>query len=154
MDQSSVGFTLIELVVVLVIMGLALGVSYPMMSRGTTAFHMRATGRDIVNAIRYAREKAITEQVEMRIVVDRETQKVTLSDAVGGGERSYQMPYDVRIERMSLSGQQALDGPLVLRFLPNGSSESAEIFIRSKRGGLLRIQTDPLTGGARINEEN
>ena len=147
------GFTLVELVLVLVIMGLALGVSYPMLSRGTATFHLRATGREILNALRYAREKAITEQVEMRIVADREKQLLVLTDAFGAGDRSYAMPHDVRIERVLLSGQEVVDGPLVLRFLPNGSSDNAEIVIRSTSGASLKVETDPLTGGARIGKK-
>jgi hypothetical protein len=39
---------------------------------------------------------------------------------------------------------------LVVRFLPNGSSDSAEVLLKSDKGSFLRIITDPITGGARI----
>jgi hypothetical protein len=39
---------------------------------------------------------------------------------------------------------------LRIRFLPNGSSDNAEILLNSDRGSVLRIVTDPITGGAKI----
>lgn len=147
---DSRGFTLLELVMVLLIMSLALAVSYPNLSRGSAALHLRAVGRDIMNTLRFAREKAITEQMNMLVVVDREKGQVILTDALGGGARFYLLPDDVKIARLIVSGKDLPEGPLTVRFLSNGSSETAEIVLQSKAGGVLRVVTDPLTGGARV----
>jgi prepilin-type N-terminal cleavage/methylation domain-containing protein len=144
------GFTLLELVMVILIMGLVLAVTYPALSRGSASIHLRAVGRNILSTFRYAREKAITEQRGMQLVASRETQSLVLSDEFGEGSRSYTLPADVKIEGLSLAGQAIPEGPLVVRFLPNGSSDSAEILVQSKAGGDLRIVSDPITGGARI----
>jgi prepilin-type N-terminal cleavage/methylation domain-containing protein len=144
------GFSLLELVIVLVLMGLVLALSYPSLSRGTVTLHLRGTGRDVLNCLRYAREKAITQQTAVLVTVDREAQTVVLTDDLGEGARSLSLPDDVRIQRVLLSGEEILDGPLVVRFRPNGSAPNAEIALQSKLGGVLRIVTDPITGGARI----
>ncbi len=60
------------------------------------------------------------------------------------------MPKDVKIERMALGGKEVTEGSLAIRFLPNGGSENAEILLRSDSGPALRIISDPITGGARI----
>jgi Tfp pilus assembly protein FimT len=137
-------------VMVVLIISLALGISYPSLSRGTATFHLRATGRDVLNALRYAREKAITEQKSMKVTVDPQTQKVILSDELGDGVRVYTMPRDVRIQQISSAGQEVKDGPLVIHFMTNGSSENAEIAFMSSKGGVIRVVTDPITGGARV----
>ncbi len=46
------GFTLLELIMVLLVMTLAMAVAYPSMSRGRNAFHLRAVGRDVISALR------------------------------------------------------------------------------------------------------
>lgn len=144
------GFTLLELLIVVVVLALALSLSYPSLSRGSTALHLRATGRDILGTFRYAREKAVTEQAGMVLTVDREKQMLVLSDSFREGNRTYNLPKDVRIERIGLGGTEVLEGPLVVRFMPNGSSDNAEIVLRSDTGAFLRIVSDPITGGARI----
>jgi general secretion pathway protein H len=144
------GFTLLELLIVVVLLALALSLSYPSLSRGSTALHLRATGRDILGTFRYAREKAVTEQAAMVLTVDREKQTLVLSDSFREGNRTYNLPNDVRIERIALGGTEVPEGPLVVRFLPNGSSDNAEIVLKSDTGGFLRIVSDPITGGARI----
>jgi len=144
------GFTLLELLIVVVLLAMVLAVSYPSLTRGSTALHLRATGRDILSTFRYARERAVTEQAGMVLTVDREKQTLVLSDSYRDGSRKYTLPEDVKIQRIALGGTEVLEGPLVVRFLPNGSSDNAEIVLRSNTGSFLRIVSDPITGGARI----
>jgi hypothetical protein len=89
--------------------------------------------------------------MNMLVVVDRDKQQVVLSDALGGGTRTYSLPGDVRITHLFLSGKEILEGPVMVRFLPNGSAEIAEIVLQAETGAVLKVVTDPLTGGARID---
>ena len=151
------GFTLLELLIVVLVIALALAVAYPSLSRGSASIHLRTSARDVLNVFRFAREKAVTEQVGIRVVVNRETQELVMSDDLGDGTRSYRMPEGVKIQRIALAGTEIMEGPLVVRFLPNGSSENAEVLLESRTGSRLRIITDPITGGAHIEagvEEN
>ncbi len=144
------GFSLLELIMVVVVIALVLAVTYPSLSRGNATLHLRTSARDVLNVMRYAREKAITEQVEMRVVAERESRTITMTDGYGDGGRRYVLPLDIQIARLALGGQEIPEGPLVIRFLPNGSSVTAELVLASDKGGSLRIVTDPVTGGARV----
>jgi general secretion pathway protein H len=144
------GFTVLEIVLVVLLMALAVGISYPSLTRGNSLFQIRATGRNVLNMLRYAREKAITEQQTLIVSVDRDAQKVVFSDEFGGQPKSLMMPKSIKIARMALQGQELAQGILRIRFLPNGGSDSAEILLSSDRGTTVRIVTDPITGGARI----
>ncbi len=144
------GFTLLEVVIVILIMSLALAVTYPVMSRGSTALRLRASGRDLLNLMRYAREKAITEQTVMVMLADRGTNSITLTDEMGQGKHVLTLPKGVRIQKLALDGQEVTEGPLLIRFLSNGSTENAEVLLAADNGAALRVFTDPITGGARI----
>jgi general secretion pathway protein H len=147
------GFTLLELMVVVVVIALTLAVSYPSLSRGTSSIHLRSAARDVLNTFRYAREKAVTEQTGMRVAVNRDREELVLTDDLGDGTRTYVLPGDVKIQRVVFAGKEVVEGPIVVRFLPNGSSESAEVLLRStKTGSFLRVVTDPITGGARVEQ--
>ncbi len=147
------GFTLLELILVLFVLVLVAAISYPSLSRGTAAFYLRGTGRDVLNTLRFAREKAITEQTAMTVLADRQAGKVVLATELGDGAREYSLPGDVRIRRLVTGGAEVLEGPLVIRFLPNGSCDDAAIELESSTGGRVLIVTDPITGGARILEQ-
>ncbi len=144
------GFSLLELMIVVLVMALVLGVTYPSLSRGSSAIHLRATARDILSTFRYAREKAVTEQTAMLVTVSREKQELVLSDDFGGGSRKYALPPDVQIEKLMLAETEVTEGPVIIRFLPNGSAENAQLLLKSNKGSYLRIITDPITGGARV----
>lgn len=144
------GFTLLELLIVVLVVAMVLAVSYPSLSRGSASIHLRSTGRDVLNAFRFAREKAVTEQIGMKVMVDRENQRLVLANDLGDGSRTYPMPSDVKIHRIALGGREVPEGPVAVRFLPNGSSDAVEVLIKSDFGSFLRIISDPITGGARI----
>ena len=86
----------------------------------------------------------------MMVTVDRETRKLILSDEVGDGSRVYTPPHDIAIQQIFLAGQELKEGPLMIRFMPNGSCENAEIVLMSDKGGVIKVVTDPITGGARV----
>ncbi len=144
------GFTLLELLIVVLVVVLVLAVTYPSLSRGSSSVRLRTTGRDVLNIFRYARERAVTEQVGMRVTVDREKQRLVVSDELGDGGRFYLLPQDVRMESLALGGKEIVAPSLVIRFLPNGSSDRGEVLLKSESGSRLRIICDPLAGGARI----
>jgi type II secretion system protein H len=147
------GFSLLELVIVLLIIGLAAGLSYPSLRRGTTALHLRATGRAVLNYLRYAREKSVTEQKEVTVTIDRSAQTVALSDTAGEEQKVLTLPDDVKIVEMRSIEREITDGPLVTRFLPNGSAENAEIVLKADNGGEIHLIVDPITGGSRMQLE-
>jgi len=150
MNGSQKGFTLLEVIITLLVIALVLAVSYPSLSRGTTSLSLRTTGRDILNTLRYARQKAVTEQTGMQVTVDRENQVVRLTNDLGEGNRVYILPDNVRIQRVFMGGGETSEEVSTVRFLPNGSSDSVEILLESRNGSYLRIVSDPITGGATI----
>lgn len=149
-DEGERGFTLIELIVVLVILAAAMAVSYPSFTRGSAAVALRAAGRDVLNTFRHAREKAVTEQTGLHLAIDRERGELVLADAAGRETGRYTLPGEVEIERLALGDREIHDGGMVVRFLPNGSFEEARVVLKSRTGSRLSIISDPGQGGARI----
>ena len=135
---------------VVVVISLTLAITIPVLSRGGSSLRLRASGRDLLNLMRYAREKAITEQKGMVVTLDRGTRQVVMSDDLGGSPHPLVLPKDVLILRYSLVGEEVTQGPLMIHFLPNGSAETAEILLQAGNGSSLKVLTDPVTGGARI----
>ncbi len=149
------GFSLLELILVLVVLSFVTVIALPSMSRGRTAFHLRAVARDVVNSLRIAREAAVSEQVTMQVVVDSQSQTVTVSNDVGENPRVYKLPDDVKVAGLTPGGEEGLPGPLIIRFLTNGSSDPGQILLKTDSGAHLKVLVDPFIGTARVetNEE-
>ncbi|HSW39436.1 MAG TPA: GspH/FimT family pseudopilin [Acidobacteriota bacterium] len=147
------GFTLLEMILVVLILSMVMAVAYPALSRSSTSLNLRTTGRDVLTAIRFAREQAVTQQTGMRLLIDRENQELLLTDSLGDGLRRYVLPADVKIIRFAIYGTELFDEVLTMRFLPNGSADSVEVLLRSGSGTQLRIISDPLTGTGGIRTD-
>jgi len=150
MKSSQKGFTLLEIIVTLVVIALVIAVSYPSLSHATAMLSLRTTSRDILNTLRYAREKAVTEQTGVYVTVDQANQVLRLTNILGEGNRQYLLPDTVRIRSVMVDGVESAEGSSTVHFLPNGSSDRVEILIESRTGSYLRIVSDPITGGASI----
>jgi len=145
------GFTLLEILLVVLVIALALAVTYRPLSRGSAMLNLRASSRDVLNIFRYAREKAVTEQTGMIVTVDKNNQQLTLSNNLGDDAKTYTMPKNITINRIALSGNIVEDGSITVRFLPNGSADEAEVLLGSTySNSQLNIISDPLAGGGRI----
>ena len=83
--RSRRGFTLIEVVIVLLVVGLAAAVVVPGVGRGVDAYRARAEVSGFTAFLRYAREQAVTRRVAQEVRVDPEARLVVLSAA--GAER-------------------------------------------------------------------
>jgi prepilin-type N-terminal cleavage/methylation domain-containing protein len=64
---AGAGFTMVEILVVLMILGIVAGVMIPMMGN-TDAMKLRATGQQIVSALAYAQNSAIAGQDPIQVV--------------------------------------------------------------------------------------
>jgi len=144
------GFTILELLLVMLLLALVAAVSYTSLLRGSSSLHLRTSSRDVLNTFRYARERAVSEQTGMIVTVDVDNQALTLSNNLGDDPKTLTLPSDVKINRIALSGEEVTDSSMTVRFLPNGSADEAEVLLQSESGLQLDIITDPLTGGARI----
>jgi len=147
---SQKGFTLLEMLITLTVITLVVAVAYPSLSRGTTALSLRTTSRDILSILRYTREKAVTEQAGMRVVLDQDNQSVLMIDDTDNSTRTYWLPEKVKIQGVVTEGVEADGGISTVRFLPNGSSSAVEILIESETGTAIKIVSDPITGVASI----
>jgi len=144
------GFTLLELMVVTLIIVLVLGISYPSMSRGTSILNLHVATRDILNVFRFAREKAISEQTSMLLIIDRSEGRLALANILGEPIRAYTLPRGVEIQRMTRAKSEVRENVMTVRFAPNGNLENVAIRIVSDGGSRMQIISDPLGGGARI----
>jgi general secretion pathway protein H len=137
------GFTLLEVIVVLLILSLGAAVSAPAIGRSLDSIRLRAEIAGFSAMIRHAREQAITSRRPHTVVVETGGHEIRVVD----GEH-------VRRVRPLPSAWTIDTTPrgLVLRFEPQGSSSGGEYHIVAGTIG-YRVTVDPLTGRVRSTRE-
>ncbi len=86
------GFSLIELMIVLVVLGLIIGYSIPSFQRFSSTLQLRGAGEDIAGQLRLAREKAIATGVVQPVsfrygYLGQSDYRTTPASGVGGSWR-------------------------------------------------------------------
>lgn len=72
------GFTLLELIVTLAVLGIAIAVVTPAIGRGTDGLRTRAEVASFAATLRHARERAIATQRPFRVSIDGENHRISV----------------------------------------------------------------------------
>ncbi|HQT77042.1 MAG: hypothetical protein B7Z80_10805 [Rhodospirillales bacterium 20-64-7] len=127
---GTAGFTLIETLVVLVILGLALGIVAGFANRGHTGLDLTTAADDLASALRLARARAIA----------RQAPSVFAPTAGGHG-----YVLDGRAKTLPSSLVVSLAGLRSIRFAPDGSSSGGTIRLLQASAS-RSVRVDWLTG--------
>lgn len=139
------GFTLVELLVVLALMGLALTVASPLIGNALPGTQMRAAARDVATGLRYARSLAISTNDDVTFDVDVEGRRF----AVPQGRRTGSLPKDAEIVLTTARSELFDSGSGSIRFFPDGTSTGGGVEI-VREGRRFLITVDWLTGRVAI----
>ena len=141
---DSRGFTLLELMVVILILALAATVVTPSIGRGTDAIRARAKVAGLSALLRHTREESISSRTSHTVAIDPAAHRVSVlaGDTV---VRSRAIPEDWTIDATP-------PGALTLHFDPQGTTSGAEYRILA--GSVAyRITVAALTGRVRSTRE-
>jgi general secretion pathway protein H len=142
--SHSAGFTLIELIVVLAILGLALVLftAYrPLPSRGLSA---DGAASQLVADLRLARSQAIATNSSVVVTLDLPAHQYR----VGAGAVR-RIPGELRIDLLTIANEQQSERVADIRFNPDGSSTGGRIVLTDDRRK-IDIGVDWLSGRVRI----
>src|ERR1035437_7386077 len=93
MKLRAAGFTMLELLVVLVVMLLVYAVALPKLSGGNPGVELKSAARQLAAGLRKARSQAVTQKQEAVLTVDVEQHRFDLSV----DKKSYALPADIDI---------------------------------------------------------
>lgn len=143
--RRGLGFTLIEILVVLIIGVLLLSVVPSLVSRGAGGAELKASARGLAAALRYARSRAIARHQEAVVTVDVKKRRY----AVSGRRAARRLPEGIDIRLDTVRSHRYSEHRGGYRFYPDGSATGGQITLKS---GALRYVVDVnwLTGRVAI----
>jgi len=145
-QRYSSGFTLFELLVVLVVMSLSLAIALPGISRSISSGDIKGTARQMLSSMRLARSQAIRQRqtVDFYVDVDRRFYKT------GKAGDSRHLPKHSKITLYTARSQMQDDGSGYIRFFPDGSATGGRVTLSMGKASQL-IDVNWLTGGISVN---
>jgi type II secretion system protein H len=143
-------FTLIELVLVLVLAGVALSAVVPSLTASGEARRLRGEATQVLSLLRLARTQAAAEGRPWRLAVDVANRRLWLEAQDGAAfvAADLSLATAVTLERAASVALRRDDGePLpYVTFHPDGGVDAARIRLDGLRGGALQIAAD-VAGG-------
>ncbi len=149
---SKKGFSLLELIVVLILVGLAAGVVMPSFSRGLRGLEMETAGRDLMTRMRHARSQAIAKQKVFRIILQKDEEETVPDYYVFADEFEQQIRKFVLPEGVSVETEEQ-EFPVRINFYANGRSSGGLFTLKRETGRQMKISVDPITGFPRVLKE-
>jgi type II secretion system protein H len=146
--RTTRGFTFIELMVVMAIIGLAAVVVVPAIDAGMDSREVRRATRQIAATMHHLRSEALATGKVRRLRINADENAIETDDK----GRWVVLTDRAIIERID-GGVMAGDGSVDILFYANGATSGADMVIASRRdrsSNRIRLLLDPLVGSIRV----
>ncbi|HDZ91571.1 MAG TPA: type II secretion system protein GspH [Deltaproteobacteria bacterium] len=164
------GFSLLELIVVLVIIGVVSAFVGPKLAGSMTNMNLRTASKRVAALLRYARNQAVSFGTDSVVHFDFEKNRISLTslkppsdgpeaDSEEGpdgtaehGRRpeTYLLPDGVYLKEGVLGEEETDSGIFEITFLPDGGSSGGEVILMNQRERGYIIAVDFITGVVRV----
>lgn len=153
-DSREAGVTLLEMMIVVALMALLIGITFPSVGAGLESLRLRSASEDIVAALNSALTRANRRQDAVQVIVSPARRSVLTQAVHGGAPRTVTLPDGIRIARVLPDTREPVDdagNPADRDFFiyPDGSVPSIVIDLVNNRGFHRLVSVDPITGVAR-----
>lgn len=144
-----VGFSLLEILIVLILLGAAATLILPSFTSGLASVQLEGAARDFVTAVKRARLEAVSRQEPRRIIIP---------SLEGGGDPNrylltdeYERPLQEFVLPDGISFAPAPEtGSAAISFYADGTSSGADLWLKNTYGKRLRVVVSPVTGYGKI----
>jgi len=166
--NRTTGFTLFELLVVLILITLITSLVGPRLINSLNRRNIESTARQIAAILRYARSGSVTEKVPYRAIFNMDIDQLTieqyrtseeeaLSNPATNPEldsRVYTFGPGIRLNKgILLDGQTVDAGVFEMVFFPMGGTSGGEVILSDERNRRFSIAVDMITGAVTVKKE-
>jgi prepilin-type N-terminal cleavage/methylation domain-containing protein len=160
-DSKTAGFTLIELMVVMLLISIILAVAIPRFEGAFLQDPTKKISRWMINTVRTLRSTALQRQKLQTLVVDLNDNRMWIiqedmdEDArAAASEKSFRMPSAVRIVDVVFpEREQISSGNAEIHFYPSGFSDAAVIHLETGNTERFSFLVEPLLPKVKFFEE-
>lgn len=143
--NSERGVTLIEMLIVITLIALMAGISYPAIGAGLDGLRMASASDSISTFLSVGLNRAERREQLIEITISKPDNALFLRSA-DGFERRLDMPAGVRIADVLPETPADPDAPRRFLLYPGGALPRIGVHIVSSRGAQRTVWVDPITG--------
>ena len=148
--KSRRGITLLELLIVMAIIALVAGVSFPSISAGIDGIRLTTASDSIATFFNAAVNRAERRQQVVEIAISRKENTLWLYSTEPGFVKKLEMPEGVSIQAVYPALEEEPQGPRRFIVLPGGAMPAIGVRIANFRGRARIVRVDPMTGFPRV----
>lgn len=139
------GFTLLELLLVLLLLGLVYGLASPMIGGGSSGLDIKSASRQLAAGLRKARSVAVAERREAVLSLNVEARNFSVT----GDPKVYPLPKEPVLSLFTAQSELEQERTGRIRFFADGSSTGGRITVAVGNQKQL-IDVDWITGRVSI----
>ncbi len=153
---SSSGFTLLELIIVMIIVGLMSVLVVPVIGSSLSSMELKTAAKKTASALRYCRSKAAMQKTVYVAGIDFATNIISVESKKEFPEKpegaddpdikTYKLPDGVYVEKIVSAGQEIDSGNFKIIFFTNGSCSGGLITLAGPGDRQYNINLDSITG--------
>ena len=151
MSLDKKGYTLIELIVVIVMIGIILTFAAPRLRNALLNDSLKTVARKMVGIIHNLRNEAVREQQAYTLHFELNSNKfwttwasMTVEEKALAREQALSLPANVRIRDLWIKGEGKIaEGEAALLFTPRGYTLVSAVHLRSQDGREITLELSP-----------
>ena len=134
------GFTLLEMIIVLVLAGMVFALAAGAMSRRLPGQQLRFAAKEVAAQLRYTRAQAIATGESQLFTLDARTREWN-----AGGRHHGKLPKDIQVVATGARNEAQREGVAAVRFFPEGAATGGR-FVLSHEDAAWQVDVQWLTG--------
>ncbi|MGC8793643.1 MAG: pilus assembly FimT family protein [Bryobacteraceae bacterium] len=150
MRATRAGVTLIELLIVVALVSLLVGITFPAVGSGVDSLRLASAGNRVATFFHTALNRAERGQQAVELTIHPVENRLVMRTPEGGSERTLELEEGVRIAAVLPALPQAEQGPRRFILLPGGATPRIQVELRNRRGDRRLVSVDPITGVPRV----
>lgn len=146
------GVTLIEMLIVVALIGLMAGVTFPAVTTGIDSLRLSSASDSIVSFLNSAMNRAERRQEVVEVEISPAAGRLTVRASDPGYRRELELPKGIRIQNVLPAIPVNPAMPRRFLFFPAGTVPRIGIELVNRHGVRRIIRVDPVTGAPKIEK--
>ena len=150
--KTDSGITLVELLVVVSLISLMIGISFPAFTSGIDSLRLNGATNSVVSFFNTGLSRAERRQQVVEITISKAENSLTMRSTEPGFLRKLELPEGVAINHILPEAPENPDAPRIFVLYPGGTVPRFGVALVNRRNVEKIVRVDPITGVPEVEQ--